>query len=489
MSTRTCFSEAIPNLSMEETGRDVNMYQPEIGPRRRKRSAIEKVLLAGSGPKRRLPIRTSAGPGARVLSGRTARSIRFAYDGGMRFQRPKDLAMVVDLARKVLADLDPGDVPAPLATVAAKTGRSLVPPLQRRLIDEIDRNEWLRERIAERCEKAAHTDDRLETAAVLFLRRPDGWEADLAELAFLAEQAEQSDRIATMARRIEDLEAELDAWRNRARRNRRMAEEAAARADRRVATARAEASDGRFSMRAKALERENRALRENLEAARAEQWAIGERLAETREELRRERRTERSAEPVPAPSAWASLDVFGSARLLDDMVEAFLPAYTFDEARRDVGEKPLDLPKGTPPDDRSAIEWLLTLDRDFALLVDGYNVAYHLDRARFNSSYVRQRLETDLARLKELAHGRPRVTLVYDSRQSGGITRTSGPSGIEIRFTSVGHSADDELLALAADLGPAAVVVTTDRQVREAAQAAGSLGLWSEALAGWIRNA
>lgn len=398
------------------------------------------------------------------------------------------MTRVVEVARKVLADLDPDEVPAPLARVVTQTGRSLVPPLQRRLIDEIDSNDWLRDRVAERFEGGVETDDPLEKSAALFLHRPDGWEDELGEVSRRSEQSANADRIETMARRIERLETELEAWRNRAKRNRRMAEETAAQADRRVAAARAEAREDPDSGRVRALARDNRALRKDLEAANAEHQAVRRRLFEARAELQRERRAERSVDRVAAPSAWASLGLLASARLLDDVVEALSPESAFEETAAPTVEGPLDLPMGTPPDDRSAIEWLLTLDRDFVLLVDGYNVGYHLDRTRFNSPRIRRRLENDLARLKELAQGRPRVTLVYDSDQSGGTTYDSGPSGIEIRFTTSGHSADDELLELAATLGPAAVVVSSDRRVREGAQASGSIGLWSEALAGWMLN-
>lgn len=398
------------------------------------------------------------------------------------------MARVVTLARKVVSDLEPDEVPSALVTVAAQTGPRLVPPLQRRLIEEIESNEWLRDQVSERFEGELDTDDPLEKAASLFLRRPEGWENRLEELVRISEEAEQSDRLETMARRIEALETELDTWRNRAKRNRRTADEAAAQAARRVAAARAEARAFADSGRLEELERDNRLLRRELEKVSLEQEGLRQRLAETRADLRRERRTERPVDPKPAPSAWASLGPLEAARLLDDVVEAFSPASAFEETVVVPAEAPLELPLGMAPDDRSAIEWLLTLDRDFVLLVDGYNVGYHLDQVRFNSPDIRRRLENDMARLKGLARGRPRVTLVYDSDQPGGTTCDSGTSGIEIRFTSAGHTADDELLALAAELGQDAVVVSSDRMVREGAQASGSLGLWSEALARWILN-
>lgn len=409
----------------------------------------------------------------------------------MRSSRLEDLALVVDPARKVLADLDPGEVPGRLAAVATQNRPVLVRPLQRRLIDEVDRNEWLREQVAERFDGVVDAEDPLERMAALFLHRPEGWEDDIEDMEKASERSErdeQSERIESLNRCIEGLRTELDSWRNRAKRYRRRAKEAAEQADRRVAAARSEALEQRDEGPIRELQRDNRALRKELERIATEREELGGRLAEVRTELRKERRADRSVESVPVRSAWAALNLLDAARLLDDVVEAFSPESAFREPRAITGAEPFDLPLGTPPDDPAAIEWLLAVERDFLLLVDGYNVAFHLDRIRFNTPDIRRRLEKDLARLKGLARGRPRVALVYDSDQSGDTTRGPGPAGIEIRFTSTGHSADDEILALAAQHGTATVVVSSDRRVREGAQSSGSLGLWSEALAGWMLN-
>ncbi len=407
----------------------------------------------------------------------------------MQTCRREDLTRVVDLARKVLADLDPDQVPGRLAGIVAQTRPALVIPMQNRLINEVDGNEWLRRRIAEEFDGGVDAEDPLERAAYLFLHRPDGWSDDLREISQRSQLAEQATRIEEMANCINDLKTELEDWRNQAKRNRKLANEAAAEAEanRRVAAARAEALRRQDEGSITALRRDNRVLRGDLEASRTEQLALRGRLDEVRAELQRERRAPRLIDRPAAPSAWASLDLVDSARFLDDMVESFSPESSFSETTGSV-EEPLDLPSGVSPDDRSAIEWLLTIERDFVLLVDGYNVGYHLDNSRFSSPDIRRRLENDIARFKNLARGRPRVVLVYDSDQTGVTTRDPGPSGIEIRFTHTGHSADDEILAEAADLGTAAVVVSTDRRVREGAEEFGSLGLWSESMAEWIRN-
>ena len=395
---------------------------------------------------------------------------------------------VVTTARRVLTDLDPDEIPGGLARVAAQTGRRLVPPLERRLLDEIEGNEWFREQVAESFEGSVDAADPQEAAAALFLYRPQGWDGRLEEIARRSAESDHADQWTGMVEHIEKLETELAAWRNSAKRFRREAEEAAAKSDRRVAAARAEARSDRDSRRLETLLQENRRLLDGLAEATSELDEVRERLSSARRELEKERRMERSAPSAPSPSAWGDLDVLGAARLLDDVAEALSPSSIFETPVVVAIDYPLRLPKGMAPDDRSAIEWLLTLERSFVLLVDGYNVAFHVDPTRFTSPEIRHRLETDLVRLKGLARGRPGVVVVYDSSQPGDTTLDSAAGGIEIRFTSSGHTADDELLAMAAEMGESAVVVTSDRRVREQAEKWGSLGLWSQALAGWMLN-
>ena len=392
----------------------------------------------------------------------------------------------VEVARQVLSDLDPDDIPAGLARVAAQTRPKLVPPLERRLLEEIDRDEWFRDRVAEVFEGSRDSEDPGDETSALFLLRPEGWEVRLDEIARRAADSERSDRMTGLTRRIAELESELDAWRNRAKRRRREAEQAAAQADRRVAAARAEAREYPESRRRRQLARENRRLSKELAAMTGERDQARRRLADARAELEKRRRVHRPVAPKPTLSAWGELDPVGAARLLDDVATALSPESSFADPVAPAVEHQLCLPGGLAPDDRSAIDWLLSVDRSFVLLVDGYNVGYHLDHARFNSPEIRRRLENDLVRLKALARGRPQVTVVYDSAQTGGTTSDSVAGGIEVRFTSAGHTADDELVHLAARLGRSAVVVSSDRRVREQAQESGSLGLWSEALAGWM---
>ena len=99
---------------------------------------------------------------------------------------------------------------------------------------------------------------------------------------------------------------------------------------------------------------------------------------------------------------------------------------------------------------------------------------------------ARDRLNERLARFRRAATAPVQVIVVYDSAQSGGVSSAKGPGGIEIRFTEAGHTADEEILAIASQAPVRLAVVSTDRRVREGAEEFGALGLWSQALVAWF---
>ncbi len=184
---------------------------------------------------------------------------------------------------------------------------------------------------------------------------------------------------------------------------------------------------------------------------------------------------------------WATRDPLSLARLLDDLAGAVRPdveqlPHTFDG----TAEQHFILARGVAPDGAEAIRWLLTRTTPYSLIVDGYNVTYLLDPHRFQEKDLRDRLNQSLARFRRMAAVSARVIVVYDSTQSGGVTTTAGPGGVEVRYGEAGHAADDEIVALASALTGDVAVVSTDRTVREASEESGALGLWSEALVEWI---
>ena len=375
--------------------------------------------------------------------------------------------------------------------VAQSTGQRLPAPLEKRLLEELDQDDWLREQVAEEIDGSEDGDDPYEQAAALFLVRPDGWEDRLEGIRRDLRDVWNSDRIKRHERRIGELESDLKKWKGDARQAQRDAEAARRRADRRVEQAWEEARstvEPRLIEACDRLRRDNRRLAGKLEETRADLAETGQRLAETRGDLERERRVEHAPPAEPGGlNVWADMDAVEAARQLDGVVQAFFPGPA-PVATEPVpsAREPLVLPAGVAPDSPRAVEWLIGLDRPFALLVDGYNVTAKMYPAdRFSRPEIRDRLQNDLGELKVRARGRPRITVVWDSGRATETSAETLPNGIEVRYTREGWKADDELIDLAGGLGASAAVVSSDREVREQAQRAGSLGLWSEALAAW----
>lgn len=412
----------------------------------------------------------------------------------MRKPERRLLRQVVEAARETLRDMEWRDVPRSMHRVAQSTGQRLPAPLEKLLLKEIDEDEWLREQVAEDFDGSEDGDDPHEQAAALFLLRPDGWEDRLERIRRDLRDAWNSARIERHERRIGELESELKKWKGDARQAREDAEEAMREADRRVEKAWEEARstvEPELIETCDRLRRDNRRLAAELEAARAELEEAARRLAETRRDLERERRIEHAPPArTEAPNVWADMDEVEAARRLDEVVQAFFPGP--DPVVMEPvpsGSEPLALPAGVAPDSPQAVEWLIELDRPFVLLVDGYNVTAKMyPPHRFSRPEIRDRLQNDLAELKVRARGRPRITVVWDSGRASETSAETLPNGIEVRYTREGWKADDELIDLAGGLGASAVVFSSDREVREGAQRAGSLGLWSEALAAWALN-
>jgi hypothetical protein len=146
----------------------------------------------------------------------------------------------------------------------------------------------------------------------------------------------------------------------------------------------------------------------------------------------------------------------------------------------------LRLPEGVRPDQKEAIDWLVARGEATAVIVDGYNAAFKLTPSR-DPPAARRRLLLALDRLTQVARGTLRVLVVFDSRL-GPAAEVPAPGPVEVRFTAEEGGADDEIAGLVAALGGARVVVSSDRAVREAADAAAALALWSEALRDWTRR-
>jgi predicted RNA-binding protein with PIN domain len=392
--------------------------------------------------------------------------------------------------RKALRDLDPDEVPAVLRRIAGQSGRRLPPPLARKLAERLDADEWLRAKAAEAgADLDPDSPDPGRAVSALFLSRPDGWEDLARNAADRRATGAHEVLVQTLKRTIADLEQQLEAAREKAKAAQKRAQVAEVDGDQRAQAARSAVEAVRKEERdaAERLRQEFEALSEHHRRLLDDLEEADNRIATLREELLRARRAGRETATEAERQAWSPRDPVEIARMLDEIVEAVRPsavATTLDDAGEEV--PPFALPVGVNPDQKDAFTWLSSYEAPYSLVVDGYNVTFLFDERAFTESTTRDRLNEGLARFRRMAAAPTRVIVVYDSTQSGGVSSSSGPGGIEIRFTEAGHSADEEILAIAAQARSRLAVVSTDRRVREGAEEFGALGLWSQALIAWL---
>jgi len=414
-------------------------------------------------------------------------------DGSMsRFPNPLQsvLTGAIEAGRAALRELDADEVPAGLKRVAAHSGGRLPPPLAASLLEALDDDEWLRDKAVEKLDDAVEAQD----PAALFLNRPPGWWTGLAAVA--AETA-----VADEQRKADKAQQQIELLRGRVEESKRKLKDARRRERTSVGDLKAQlvatrkqlktaegASGGNTAQLERALVEMDQRLGD-AEAARAE---VQEVLAEQRVQFRRLRRERAAAEREARRGGAASFggDAMDMARTLDHMAAGVrLPPSSGAEPQVGVAPQPstarLVLPAGVAPDSPDAVTWVVGSVGAFSLVVDGYNVLFHLDRGDFSTGRARQRLSQELGRLKRKA-GKARVIVVYDSALPGGRRSRPTAGGVEVRFAEEDRLADEEVILLAGELTGAVVVVSSDREVREGAEAAGALALWSEALVGWI---
>ncbi len=400
----------------------------------------------------------------------------------------KTLLPAVEAARAALRKMRADEIPAEARRIASYSGGRLPPPLAASLIDILDGNERLREKALE------HLDG--DGAARRFLARDPGWWIALAAEAVDRSREAGAVELAKRSTDADRLAEQLDETKRRlaAATESRAAEfeelkEAAAAAKARLRAHRERESDrtldGTAELdEARAATRAAEERAEEAEALNSSLRASVRRLRRERAELERRARAGGSTET-------AELDALELARKLDR--EALLRrrrvAGGRDVAAPDTAARPLALPPGVRPDAAEAIDWLLTVDDPVVVVVDGYNVSFHLQGEAFSSPRARERLNQGLAVLARRGHSVLRISVVYDSSLAEGREPGLGPKGVTVLFAPRDRLADEEIVALVAGSGVPAVVISSDREVRDMATEAGAVALWGEALAGWMQRA
>lgn len=428
-------------------------------------------LTSGPAPGRQPP----DGKGEESAGNAPERSLVVATRRSGYWNDPDVIRPAVDAARRVLRNLDPDDVPPRLRRVAGYTDRALPAPLLRTLLDEVDSNDWLRDKITEEW-AAAHgvSEDAEATASEFFLRRPAGWEeriiAEIEATSVRTEGrkvAELEREIDRLADHVSRLSAELDECR---RRGSEAISEAARRGESKAGRLGEEASELR--RRLAEVEAERDRTRQDLAEASGWLAEADRKIDDLRSRLARGRR---------APDETAGSVVFGrgrplaAARALDDLVTALSRAAPAEERTHPPAR--VALPPPLRPDDAEAIGWLLSQEGAFLVLVDGYNVAH--THVAAPDADTRRRVEEEAARLRRLADGTLTVVVLWDSAVDGTSRRVGG---IEVRYVP---SADEAIIATAREATLPVVVVSSDRRVREESEVAGAIGLWATAWTGW----
>lgn len=395
------------------------------------------------------------------------------------------LAPAVEAIRARLRDLDPPEVPPPLRKVVAYTGRRLPPPLEKSLLVELDRNEWLRDKLAE------STDDDSDPVLAEFLSRPPGWwiatVEGVAAAAAAAPVADVSGELAATKAKLAEAKRRLGEQRSE---NAALSKQV--RGLRKELRARSTAADS--PQRAAGLAKQVEDLSTALATEQSRRAASEARV----EQLRRRKR-----QPAKAPQAAGDERVVGlrdpvaAARRLDIQAAAFAAAARAESAPQEAHDDfvdmmmadepaPLALPAGIAPDSVEAIRWLLAGAQPVPVIVDGYNVTFLLEPDTFGASEARKRLIAELERLVRRARSAHRVMVVFDSALEGGSQPGQTAGGVEVRFATNAATADDEIVDLARTMDGRAIVVTNDRELRERVGAVGALTLWGSALASWI---
>ena len=140
------------------------------------------------------------------------------------------------------------------------------------------------------------------------------------------------------------------------------------------------------------------------------------------------------------------------------------------------------VPSGIAPDSAKAVQALAAFTGSSWLIVDGYNVAFHVDAVQSPTPESRDRVMVGMADLRARAAGELRITVVWDSAEEETVGRSSG--GVERVFVA---DADEEVRQLSAIGRTNVVVVSSDREVQHGV-APGTVVLWSEALVRWMQT-
>ncbi|XVQ13631.1 NYN domain-containing protein [Spirillospora sp. CA-255316] len=404
---------------------------------------------------------------------------------------------VVETAAELIGALPAEEVPLPLRRFARFERRKRAKLAGQHIAAQLEKDAGFRRRVAAPLREAQPdlveavesgpvppAADPVKVAVIAYLLRPQGWtrlvEAARAELERSASASEGE----AAERRIGELREELAAARTarsaeverlRAELRESKAEVAELRRKLHDARTRARAAQERAEELAAETERELAAAREGTAAADKEMRRLRGRLARAETDAEAARRATREGRNV---------DDVRLRMLLDTLVDAAQGVRRELALPSTIG-RPADAVAGVEPDrlahralpgralsdqDPQLLERLLTLPQ-VHLVVDGYNVT-KTGYGELPLADQRNRLLSGLGGLA--AQTRAEVTCVFDGADLDAPVAIPAPRGVRVLFSQPGQTADELIgeLVRAEPPGRAVVVVSSDREVADAARRA-----------------
>lgn len=383
-----------------------------------------------------------------------------------------DIPAAVAAARAVLADLDPKEVPARLRRLSASTARRLPPPMEKVLVGALDEMEWLRDKI----ELADDADD----ASVLFVNRPEGWVEELEQLTEAVQEERDVRKLAEASAELSRVSSERDVARERGKKL--SAELEATKVDLKAVRAELSSRSAPTVIPDNAAEKRVSELEAELADLRGDLGSLEARLERTRADLLKARRAVPPS--VSSESRGIGTDAAGLARAADALAQAaraevaVADAVSPSSVQRD--EVTMVVPVGVSPDSEEVVDTILARVDPTWLIVDGYNLSFHINPDGFTGTEGRKRVTDAMYGLQHRAVGKLKITVVWDSDQQNVLDDAS----VEAVFVA---DADEEVRRLSKLGEGPTVVVSSDKEVQDGV-GKGVLVVWSEAVAGWIRR-
>jgi len=372
---------------------------------------------------------------------------------------------LVTLVAASLGDVTP--LPAALRQVAgfaparrAKLGAAAI-------ISELERDDELRERVALQVRGRANGAE-VDVAALAWLERAEGWEAELDEVA--RRQAERAPQRPADHQQEQRLRARADEAEQALRDQRRTHKETVDALKAEVATLRRTLGETRTKERAARAEAEAGRTRAEESVARLEREVrqLRSQLARFEEQAGEERRQSRSTRDEVTVRTKLLLETLSEAAsgLRRELALPAVSGSPGDRVEVALAEEGTREPTSTASLDAGSpalLEQYLALPKP-RLLVDGYNVT--------KSTWPSISLEAQRSRLLTLlgalvARTGAETTVVFDAAESEARPVVSSPRGVKVLFSPAGVIADDVLRELvgAEPAGRVVVVVTDDREL------------------------